>query len=131
MKERPMGDLLDAILSQPGVSITYLERDKYIPFRLTTGGFVGGEILVKSKVSSQYISSLLIAAPFATKPVKIILSDLQENDKVVSEPYIWMTINIMEIYGIKVKRTSFNVFEVPQGKYQNPVNSKICHNVLD
>jgi pentafunctional AROM polypeptide len=125
MKERPMEDLLAALQGQSNVKLEFLEKENYIPFKITSDGFEGGEICLKSKVSSQYISSLLMSAPYAKKPVKIVLADIKDNDKIVSEPYIWMTISIMEKFGIKVTRTSSNTFEVSQGVYKNPVISQL------
>jgi 5-enolpyruvylshikimate-3-phosphate synthase len=82
MKERPMEDLLVAIQGQKNVTIEFLEKLNYIPFRINANGLEGGEIKLKSKVSSQYVSSLLMSAPYARNPVKIVLSDVKENDKV-------------------------------------------------
>ena len=83
MKERPIGDLLDAFKLQKTVQISFLEKENAIPFQVTSQGFYGGEIRMKSKVSSQFVSSILMSAPYALNPVKLILEDVKEDDKVI------------------------------------------------
>ena len=82
MKERPIGDLLDALRLQKTVQIDFLEKENCIPFKITSQGFYGGEIKIKSKVSSQFVSSILMSAPYAQNPVKLILEDVKQDDKV-------------------------------------------------
>lgn len=82
MKERPIGDLLDALRLQKNVQIDFLEKENQLPFKVTSQGFFGGEIRIKSKVSSQFVSSILMSAPYALNPVRLILEDVKEDDKV-------------------------------------------------
>ena len=83
MKERPISDLLDSLKSQKNVKITFLEKEGYVPFKLESKGFEGGEIKLQSKKSSQFVSSILMAAPYAKNPVKLILEDISQNDNVI------------------------------------------------
>ncbi|KAL2357369.1 hypothetical protein BJ546DRAFT_1057942 [Cryomyces antarcticus] len=96
MKERPIGPLVES-LSTNGVEIAYLEHQGSLPLRIAAaGGFAGGDIELTAKVSSQYVSSLLMCAPYARKPVTLRLV----GDKVISQPYIDMTIAMMASFGV-------------------------------
>ena len=83
MKERPMVDLLDSISGQKGVQIEFLEKKGHFPFALQSEGFHGGRIEVNSKVSSQFVTSILLSAPYATNPVTLVLKDVKESDEVL------------------------------------------------
>ena len=118
MKQRPIGDLVDALKTN-GASIEYLETNGCLPLRIAaSGGFSGGIINLAAKVSSQYVSSLLMCAPYAKKPVTLKLV----GGKPVSQPYIDMTVAIMATFGIKVEKSSTeeHTYHIPQGRYRNP-----------
>eukprot|EP00158_Paraphelidium_tribonemae_P009289 Partr_v1_DN28824_c0_g1_i2_m33386 putative The AROM polypeptide catalyzes 5 consecutive enzymatic reactions in prechorismate polyaromatic amino acid biosynthesis (By similarity) len=121
MKQRPIGPLVDS-LNANGASLQYLESVGCLPLLITpSGGLAGGEIRLGASVSSQYVSSVMISAPYASKPVTLILGD--DNDgHVVSQPYIDMTIAMMKSFGIAVVRdkSQENVYHIPQGHYINP-----------
>jgi pentafunctional AROM polypeptide len=118
MKQRPIGDLVDALKTN-GAGIEYKETVGCLPLNITaSGGFNGGEIKLAAKVSSQYVSSLLMCAPYAKKPVTLKLV----GGKPVSQPYIDMTIAMMASFGIKVEKstTEDHTYHIPQGSYRNP-----------
>ena len=118
MKLRPIGPLVDA-LRVNGVSIEYLEQEKSLPLQIeAAGGFEGGDIELAATVSSQYVSSILMAAPYAKKPVTLKLV----GGKPISQPYIDMTIAMMKSFGISVttSSTEANTYRIPKGNYQNP-----------
>lgn len=118
MKVRPIGPLVDA-LRLNGVSIDYLESEKSLPLRIgAAGGFEGGVIELAATVSSQYVSSILMAAPYAKKPVTLKLV----GGKPISQLYIDMTIAMMKSFGITVSpsTTEENTYHIPQGAYKNP-----------
>jgi len=117
MRERPQGPLVEA-LRRNGVGIEYLGTEGSLPLRIAaTGGLAGGEIALTAKVSSQYVSSILLCAPYARKPVTLKLV----GGKVVSQAYIDLTIAMMKDFGIVVKRgEEENVYHVPQGRYVPP-----------
>ncbi|KAF4587581.1 Pentafunctional AROM polypeptide [Ophiocordyceps camponoti-floridani] len=123
MKTRPIGPLVDALRSN-GVDVEYLELDKSLPLRVhAAGGFDGGLIELAATVSSQYVSSILMAAPFAKKPVTLRLV----GGKPVSQPYIDMTISMMLSFGLVVTRSDLetNTYHIPQGVYRNPLEYTI------
>ena len=118
MKQRPIGDLVDA-LRVNGAEIDYLESDGSLPLKIgASGGFEGGEIRLAAKVSSQYVSSLLMCAPYAKTPVTLKLV----GGKPVSQPYIDMTTAMMAQFGIKVEKskTEEHTYHITQGAYRNP-----------
>ncbi|WP_414468911.1 3-phosphoshikimate 1-carboxyvinyltransferase [Methanobacterium sp. ACI-7] len=93
LRTRPMQDLLDALKC---LGVTALStRGNGKPPICIKGGFEGGKTNIKGNISSQFISSLLIAAPYAQKPVDInIIGDF------ISKPYVDMTIDVMEKFGV-------------------------------
>lgn len=118
MKQRPIGDLVDALKTN-GAEIEYLESDGCLPLNIAaSGGFNGGEIKLAAKVSSQYVSSLLMCAPYAKNPVTLKLV----GGKPVSQPYIDMTIAMMASFGVHVQKskTAEHTYHIPQGIYHNP-----------
>ncbi|OAA44366.1 pentafunctional AROM polypeptide [Metarhizium rileyi] len=119
MKVRPIGPLVDA-LRRNGVQIDYLEQEKSLPLRVhCTGGFQGGTIELAATVSSQYVSSILMAAPYAKNPVTLRLT----GGKPISQPYIDMTISMMERFGVSVTKstTDLDTYHIPLGAYKNPL----------
>jgi pentafunctional AROM polypeptide len=119
MKIRPIGPLVDSLRAN-GVGIEYLEKEHSLPLDVSaSSGFAGGEIELAATVSSQYVSSLLMCAPYAKEPVTLRLV----GGKPISQPYIDMTTAMMATFGICVVRskTEDHTYHIPQGVYQNPV----------
>ncbi|KAJ2797932.1 3-dehydroquinate dehydratase (3-dehydroquinase), partial [Coemansia guatemalensis] len=117
MRQRPAGPLVDALRTN-GCVIEYCEREGSLPLRIThTGrGFPGGHIQLAASVSSQYVSSILLCAPYAQEAVRLELV----GGKVISQPYIDMTIAMMEQFGCRVERVAENEYLIPRGAYRNP-----------
>jgi 3-phosphoshikimate 1-carboxyvinyltransferase len=115
MHERPIGDLLDG-LAQLGARATSIERDGYPPLRIEADGLRGGTARISGATSSQFLSALLMAAPLARGHVA-----LEITDRLVSEPYVAMTLALMARYGVRVERPAPLRFEIaaPQG-YRSP-----------
>ncbi|KAJ5291214.1 hypothetical protein N7478_000465 [Penicillium angulare] len=118
MKLRPIGDLVDALTAN-GAGVEYMERKGSLPLKIdASGGFAGGKINLAAKVSSQYVSSLLMCAPYAKEPVTLKLV----GGKPISQPYIDMTTAMMRSFGIDVQKstTEEHTYHIPQGNYVNP-----------
>ena len=118
MKQRPIGPLVDS-LKINGAEIDYVENQGSLPLRIAaSGGFSGGEIKLAATVSSQYVSSLLMCAPYAKNPVTLRLV----GGKPISQPYIDMTTAMMRSFGVDVKRSEMeeHTYHIPQGVYINP-----------
>ena len=113
LRKRPMQDLLDA-LKKLEVN-AYSTRNNGMPPIVIKSGFKGGNTSIKGDVSSQFISSLLISAIYAQKPVNI---KVEEN--FISKPYVDMTIDVMEKFGVKVEfEMEKNTFHVDPGIYKS------------
>ncbi|SNX86070.1 probable ARO1 - Pentafunctional AROM polypeptide [Melanopsichium pennsylvanicum] len=124
MKERPIGALVDALRSN-GTDIEYLEGQGCLPLAVkgTEHGFKGGKIQLAATISSQYVSSILLCAPYAAEEVVLELVGGQ----VISQLYIDMTIAMMATFGIKVERLvdsitgrASNTYRIPRGHYVSP-----------
>lgn len=96
MKQRPITVLVDA-LNKLGAKIEYMEHPGCPPLRINGSLLIGGEIGMPASVSSQYISALMMIAPYMAKGLKIKLAG-----KIVSRTYIDMTLRIMQEFGAKV-----------------------------
>lgn len=114
MRARPIGHLVDA-LREGGAKIDYLEHNGYPPLYLH-GGFVGGEVNINGSISSQFLTALLMTAPLAEQDTIItIKGDL------VSRPYIDITLQLMQCFGVKVDNQNYQYFLVKgQQQYHSP-----------
>ncbi|WP_067621211.1 3-phosphoshikimate 1-carboxyvinyltransferase [Alicyclobacillus acidiphilus] len=98
MNERPMGVLFDALTSQ-GASITTLsDRPDTLPIRLEANGLQGGDVRMSGSVSSQFISGVLIAAPYAKAPLTVRIED-----HIVQHAYVHITLDMMRSFGAAVE----------------------------
>lgn len=100
MKQRPIGVLVDA-LNSLGAHIEYKEREGYPPLLIHGTSLVGGRIDIPASVSSQYISALLMIAPYMEKGLEIHLTG-----RIVSRTYIDMTVRLMQQFGAEIQRRS-------------------------
>ncbi len=98
MKQRPVKPLVDALRSL-GVSIDYLEKDSYPPIMIKGCEIAGGNLEISVEQSSQFASSLLLAAPLWKNGLSLTLTG-----NLSSLPYIDMTINVMKQCGVDVER---------------------------
>jgi 3-phosphoshikimate 1-carboxyvinyltransferase len=111
MKQRPIGELVDA-LRKLGAEINFLENEKFPPLLIKGMKLKRAELEIDASKSSQFVSALLMIAPYVEGGLKINLSG-----EVSSMPYIEMTLKLMEQFGIKISRSG-NTIEVPQQQYQ-------------
>lgn len=111
MKERPIKLLVDA-LNQLGGKITYIEKEGYPPLRIYGSALMGGKIGMDGGVSSQYISALMMIAPYMQNGLKIILQG-----NVISLPYILMTKKMMEDFGVTVNFEA-NIIDIRPQTYK-------------
>ncbi|KAF5339743.1 hypothetical protein D9611_009172 [Ephemerocybe angulata] len=121
MKQRPIGPLVTALAAN-GSQIQCLESEGCLPLAIAPDGLKGGRIQLAASVSSQYVSSILLCAPYAAEPITLELTGGQ----VISQPYIDMTISMMKTFGIEVKRRAdasgkqLDIYDIPKGVYTNP-----------
>lgn len=107
MRERPIGDLVSA-LNALGAEVRCLGRDNCPPVVVTASGLPGGTASIRGDISSQFLSGLLMAAPYAQTPVA-----LQVDGTLVSIPYVEMTLAVMKSFGVDSRVTgNFSRLEV-------------------
>ncbi len=118
MRERPIGDLVEtlealgAVIQSPNLQI---ENRKLIcpPIIIHASGLPGGHASIAGDISSQFLSALLMVAPYAQNPVELTLST-----ELNSKPYVEMTLAIMAEFGLSVERRGYEQFTVRAGRYQ-------------
>lgn len=108
--ERPMKPLLDALRDLGAMSQTEGGLG-FPPVTILGGGIRGGKTVLKDIESSQYVSSLLIAAPFASRDVTLVLEG-----KIPSLPYVALTIETMGQFGVRVIQEGPGRYVVPSGQ---------------
>ena len=118
MHERPIGDLVDA-LRLLGCHIEYLGNDGFPPLRIGKPTLkLDQPIQVRGDVSSQFLTALLMALPLAAKNRDIVIDVVGE---LISKPYIDITLNLLQRFGIQVQRDGWQRFTIPAGSsYQSP-----------
>lgn len=97
MRERPIADLL-ASLTALGADVKSESGTGCPPVIVEARGLPGGAAAVRGDVSSQFLSGLLIAAPYAQRPVELVVEG-----ELVSKPYIRMTLAVMRSFGARVE----------------------------
>lgn len=111
MRERPIADLL-AALRPWGADVKCDAGTDCPPVTVAANGLHGGETTVAGNISSQYLSGLLMAAPYSAKPATI-----QVDGELVSRPYVDMTLAVMQSFGVTVAEPAEGQFKVPAAKY--------------
>ena len=114
MKNRPISILVDA-LRELGADIDYVEKEGFPPLKINGKDLKGGELHVKGDVSSQYLSAILMIAPYTQEGIKLVIEG-----ELVSRPYLQMTLSLMQEFGVNYLWTD-NVIEIVQSKYK-PIN---------
>lgn len=110
MLSRPIGPLVDA-LNQAGVAASCVEKENYPPVLINASGIRGGKVYLPGGQSSQFISSMLLSAPYAEKNI-----DIRVRGELVSRPYVDITIDVMDQFGVRVLRNGYSGFTIPSGK---------------
>lgn len=118
MRERPIKDLIDA-LYQLGANAIPLRKNNFPPVKIKCP-LLGGHCYISGKISSQFLSGLLLSAPLAQKDITIHVIG-----RLVSKPYIDMTIDTMEKFGVCVKRNKYKIFHIASGQKYHARNFEI------
>ncbi len=113
MYQRPIEPLMSALQGW-GVDIIATRGTGCPPLAINGKGIAGGTTILPEGKSSQYLSSLLLVAPYAKRPAV-----LKVEGEVLSKPYVAMTLSVMDAFGIAVECTpDFSFFSIPQGCYR-------------
>ena len=94
MHERPIKPLIDCLL-ELGTEIKYLNKNGFPPIEIKGGELKSKKLIIKGNISSQFISALLMIAPKLENGIH-----LEIVSKVLSKPYIKMTLELMSEFGI-------------------------------
>ncbi|MBL6972318.1 MAG: 3-phosphoshikimate 1-carboxyvinyltransferase [Desulfobacterales bacterium] len=109
MGERPIQDLIDG-LKQIGVNARSVNNNGCPPLEINGGDLAGGSIALKCGISSQFLSALLLIAPYTKNGI-----DINVIEGPVSRPYVDMTVEVMERLGVKIRRDGYERFWVQGG----------------
>jgi 3-phosphoshikimate 1-carboxyvinyltransferase len=116
MFERPIGSLVDS-LQQAGADVSYLGAEDYPPLNIKGTGLKGGNIKIDGSVSSQFLTAFLMAAPMSEQDTTIeIVGEL------VSKPYIKITLQIMQDFGVEVETDNYQRFVIKGGQTYTAVD---------
>ncbi|MFZ6846304.1 3-phosphoshikimate 1-carboxyvinyltransferase [Undibacterium sp. RuTC16W] len=117
MHERPIGDLVDA-LNQVGAQIDYTGNPGFPPLHIRRGHIHAHRLQVKGNVSSQFLTALLMAAPLMARDHDVTIEVIGE---LISKPYIEITLNLMQRFGVMVQRDGWQAFTIATGqRYVSP-----------
>jgi 3-phosphoshikimate 1-carboxyvinyltransferase len=114
MRQRPISDMLEA-LEQLGANVASEEQTGCPPVIIRATGLRGGRACIRGNVSSQFLSGLLMVAPYSTEGI-----DLEVEGELVSQPYVRMTLAVMKAFGIEVETDGLNRFRIAAGGMLQP-----------
>ena len=110
MQERPIKPLIDCLIKL-GASINYLEKEGFPPIEIKSKKLSSGILRLPGNISSQFISALLMVAPTIENGLT-----LKINSKILSKPYIDLTLDLMREFGIEYSWEN-NLIKVKQQNY--------------
>ncbi len=113
MHERPIGPLVNA-LRQLGAQISYTREDGYPPLMIQGQSLKGGKVELDAGTSSQFVTALLLIAPFTEKGLQLTFTGIP-----VSRPYFAMTIKMLQYFNVKVQQKSNEVAVSPKTQWPN------------
>ncbi len=110
LRQRPIGDLLEALESL-GVRARSLTDNGCPPVEIQGGRLAGGEVTISGSVSSQYISALLMIAPYTERGIRLRIAD-----GLHSRPYVDITLDVMRDFGVNATNRNYEEFLVEGGQ---------------
>ena len=117
--KRPVKDVVDGLL-QLGCKIEYLSKEGFPPVKVYNNGICGGSTKMFGEKTSQYFSSITIAAPYAEKEVRLYcVDDLSE------KPYYDVTLEMMEKFGVYALNNNYKEIIIPNGQKYKSCNLSI------
>ncbi|HYA91714.1 MAG TPA: 3-phosphoshikimate 1-carboxyvinyltransferase [Thermodesulfobacteriota bacterium] len=119
MRKRPIGELLDGLRAL-GVEAYSQSGDDCPPVIVESQGLKGGMARIKGEESSQFLSGLLMVAPYAQRDVNI-----EVTGSLTSKPYVDITREVMSAFGVEVKNEGYHSFFVRAGQRYLPQKYRI------
>jgi len=114
MLARPIGSLV-AALNRLGVNASCVEQNDCPPVLIKANGIRGGKVRIPGDQSSQFVSSLLLSGPYAESDIEI-----EVMEGLVSRPYVDITLDVMEQFGVQGDRDGYGYFRIPSGQAYGP-----------
>ena len=122
MHERPISDLVNSLKSI-GAKIEYLQNPDYPPLLIKQSYVKSNKIIIKGNISSQFLTSLLIASPIISKENNL---NIKVEGDLISKPYADITLNLIKLFNLKIKRQKYNSFQINAGQaYKSPKVIKV------
>jgi 3-phosphoshikimate 1-carboxyvinyltransferase len=115
MRQRPVADLLQALAGLGADARSELGTG-CPPVTVEASGLDGGYAFVKGDVSSQFLSGLLMALPYARERTTV-----EVEGSLVSRPYVAMTLAVMQAFGVRVENRKFRRFDIAAAHYTGRV----------
>jgi len=112
MRERPMTEAIDAVRAL-GAAVREVGAPGHLPVEVEGGTLAGGEVAVRGDVSSQFLSGLLLTAPAMPHGLTARLVG-----ELVSQPYVELTVAIMDAFGVQVERAGDRTWRVGPQTYE-------------
>ena len=112
-RSRPISDLLDS-LRQIGVDARSQYDNDYLPVVICANGLQGGRARLNASKSSQFLTSLMLVAPYAVNGLEIDIVDK------LKRPYIDITMSVMNAFGVQVINKNYRYFHIPAGQQYEP-----------
>ena len=119
MKKRPLGELLKG-LGELGVRAYSQKRNDYPPVIVESQGLKGGTVRIRGEESSQFLSGLLIVAPYAQRDVNI-----EVTGSLASKPYVEITLDVMSAFGVGIRNQGYRSFFIKAGQRDLPQKYRI------
>jgi 3-phosphoshikimate 1-carboxyvinyltransferase len=119
MRKRPIGELLNG-LGELGVKAYSKKGDGFPPVIVESQGLKGGMARIKGEESSQFLSGLLMVAPYAQRDVNV-----EVTGSLASKPYVDITRDVMSVFGVKIKNQEYRSFFIKAGQRYLPQTYRI------
>jgi len=119
MRKRPIGELLNG-LGNLGVKAYSQKGDNCPPVIVESQGLKGGKARIKGEESSQFLSGLLMVAPYAQRDVHIEMTG-----PLASKPYIDITRDVMSAFGVRIENQRYDSFFIKAGQRYLPQEYRI------
>jgi 3-phosphoshikimate 1-carboxyvinyltransferase len=119
MRERPIGDLI-AALGQLGADVRSETGKGCPPVVVEARGLAGATTHVRGDISSQYLSGLLMTAPYARSGFDIVV-----DGELVSQPYVLMTLAVMRSFGVVIASDRLSRFQIPAPRKYHAIDYDI------
>jgi 3-phosphoshikimate 1-carboxyvinyltransferase len=119
MRKRPVADLLDGLRAL-GVKAYFRDGNGCPPVIIESRGLHGGKVKIRGEESSQFLSALLMVAPYAIEDVHVEITG-----NLASRPYVDITCDVMSAFGVEVQSEGYHSFFVRAGQRYQPRKYRI------